>query len=82
MSLQSRIYKVIDSDAADPTYVMQYSCPSLQEYHRSRDSFAPILQENLVGWLDTSRNNLGVFQSRLRYFLKMTKQNMRYGMVR
>lgn len=34
-----------------------------------------------VGWLDASRNHAGVFQSRLRYFLKMTAQNKRYGQV-
>ena len=34
-----------------------------------------------VGWLDASRNHQGVFESRLRYFLKMTKQNKRYGHV-
>jgi hypothetical protein len=42
---ECRIYKVIDSDAADPSYVMQYHCPSLQEYHRYRDNFAPALQK-------------------------------------
>ena len=40
-----RIYKVIDSAAADPTYVMQYHCQSLEEYYRYRDSFAPALQK-------------------------------------
>jgi uncharacterized protein YdeI (YjbR/CyaY-like superfamily) len=34
-----------------------------------------------VGWLDMSRGNREVFQGRLRYFLKMTAQNKRYGQV-
>jgi uncharacterized protein YdeI (YjbR/CyaY-like superfamily) len=34
-----------------------------------------------VGWLDMSRDNEAVFQARLRYFLKMTAQNKRYGQV-
>ncbi|HZE58164.1 MAG TPA: YdeI/OmpD-associated family protein [Chthoniobacterales bacterium] len=34
-----------------------------------------------VGWLDMSRDNAEVFQARLRYFLKMTAQNKRYGHV-
>jgi uncharacterized protein YdeI (YjbR/CyaY-like superfamily) len=34
-----------------------------------------------VGWLDMSRNNVEIFQARLRYFLKMTAQNKRYGHV-
>lgn len=35
-----------------------------------------------VGWLDASRNHEKVFQSRLRYFLKMTAQNKRFGQVK
>jgi Domain of unknown function (DUF4286) len=42
---QCRIYKVIDSDAANPSYVMQYHCQSLEEYHRYRDNFAPARQK-------------------------------------
>jgi len=34
-----------------------------------------------VGWIDGSRNNPEAFSTRLRYFLKMTKQNKRFGMV-
>jgi hypothetical protein len=42
---ECRIYKVVDSAGADPTYVMQYHCRSLEEYYRYRDSFAPSLQK-------------------------------------
>jgi uncharacterized protein YdeI (YjbR/CyaY-like superfamily) len=35
-----------------------------------------------LGWLDASRARPEIFQSRLRYFLKMTAQNKRYGLVR
>jgi uncharacterized protein YdeI (YjbR/CyaY-like superfamily) len=34
-----------------------------------------------VGWLDMSRRREEIFQARLRYFLKMTAQNKRYGQV-
>jgi uncharacterized protein YdeI (YjbR/CyaY-like superfamily) len=34
-----------------------------------------------VGWLDMSRHRPEIFESRLRYFLKMTAQNKRYGQV-
>jgi len=34
-----------------------------------------------VGWLDMSRHRPELFRSRLRYFLKMTAQNKRYGQV-
>lgn len=44
-------------------------------------SFPKWYQRVRVGWLDMSRNHPGIFQSRLRYFLKMTAQNKRYGHV-
>jgi hypothetical protein len=42
---ECRIFKVVESTAADPSYVMQYQCRSLEEYHRYRDNFAPALQK-------------------------------------
>ena len=38
-----RIHKVIGSE--ETTYVLQYSCRSLEEYQRYRDNFAPALQK-------------------------------------
>jgi hypothetical protein len=34
-----------------------------------------------IGWLVNSMNRPESFQKRLRYFLKMTAQNKRYGQV-
>jgi uncharacterized protein YdeI (YjbR/CyaY-like superfamily) len=34
-----------------------------------------------VGWIDGSRDSPEFFERRLNYFLKMTKQNKRFGMV-
>ena len=34
-----------------------------------------------LGWLDMSRGRQDIFESRLRYFLKMTTLNKRYGQV-
>jgi len=34
-----------------------------------------------VGWIDAARHRREAFEQRLRYFLKMTKQNKRFGMV-
>ncbi len=34
-----------------------------------------------IGWIDGARNRPEEFQKRLRYFLKMTRENKRYGMV-
>jgi len=38
-------YKVLGSEGDDVTYVLQYRCRSLEEYHRYRDDFAPALQK-------------------------------------
>ena len=40
-----QIYKVIDSDQSESTFVMQYHCRSLEDYQRYRDRFAPALQK-------------------------------------
>ena len=34
-----------------------------------------------IGWIAAARHRREVFEVRLRYFLKMTKQNKRFGMV-
>jgi uncharacterized protein YdeI (YjbR/CyaY-like superfamily) len=34
-----------------------------------------------IGWIEMARNRPKVFEQRLRYFLKMTAQNKRYGLV-
>ena len=43
---ECRTYKVLEPDGNEPTYVMQYHCRSLEEYHRYRDNFAPALQKD------------------------------------
>ena len=34
-----------------------------------------------IGWIDASRNRAKAFRQRLRYFVRMTAQNKRFGMV-
>ncbi len=34
-----------------------------------------------IGWIEMGRGRPKIFEQRLRYFLKMTAQNKRYGMV-
>ena len=43
---ECRIHKVLGPESDEPTYVMQYHCRSLEEYHRYRDNFAPALQKD------------------------------------
>ena len=42
---ECHIHKVIESGATEPSYVMQYNCPSLEVYHRYQRDFAPALQK-------------------------------------
>jgi uncharacterized protein YdeI (YjbR/CyaY-like superfamily) len=48
---------------------------------RNFSSFPASYKRIRVGWIDASRHRPEVFQQRLRYFLKMTAQNKRFGMV-
>jgi len=45
-------------------------------------SFPESYQRIRVGWIDAARRRPEIFQQRLRYFLRMTAQNKRFGMVR
>lgn len=42
---ECRIHKVLGDEDDERTYVLQYRCGSLEEYHRYRDNFAPALQK-------------------------------------
>ena len=42
---ECRTYKVLGLEGDEVSYVLQYSCRSLEEYHRYRDNFAPALQK-------------------------------------
>lgn len=43
---ECRLHRLLDSTAAEPVYVMQYVCDTLEEYNRYRDEFAPALQKD------------------------------------
>jgi uncharacterized protein YdeI (YjbR/CyaY-like superfamily) len=45
-------------------------------------SFPESYRRIRVGWIDASRHRPEIFQTRLRYFLRMTSQNKMFGMVR
>jgi hypothetical protein len=44
-------------------------------------AFPDSYQRIRVGWIDAARHRPEIFRQRLRYFLKMTAQNKRFGMV-
>ena len=52
-----------------------------EETWRHFQAFPESYRRIRVGWIDGSRNRPDFFDQRLNYFLKMTKQNKRFGMV-
>jgi len=44
-------------------------------------AFPESYQRIRVGWIDAARHRPEIFQQRLRYFLRMTVQNKKFGMV-
>lgn len=44
-------------------------------------AFSESYQRIRVGWIDAARHRPEIFEQRLRYFLKMTAQNKKFGMV-
>ena len=47
---------------------------------RNFEAFPESYKRIRVGWIDGSRNRQDVFEQRLGYFIRMTKQNKRFGM--
>ena len=43
--------------------------------------FSPSYQRIRIGWIEGARSRPEIFEQRLRYFLKMTAQNKKFGMV-
>lgn len=43
---ESRMFKILgDEESGGTSYAIQYLCPTLNDYHRYRDEFAPALQK-------------------------------------
>ena len=42
---ECRFYKVLGTEGDELSYVLHYSCRSVEEYHRYRDNFASALQK-------------------------------------
>ena len=51
------------------------------ETWRNYESFPESYKRIRVGWIDLARIQPEVFETRLRYFLKMTKAGKKFGMV-
>jgi uncharacterized protein YdeI (YjbR/CyaY-like superfamily) len=48
---------------------------------RNFEAFPDSYKRIRVGWVDGSRQRQDVFEQRLNYFVRMTRQNKRFGMV-
>lgn len=48
---------------------------------RNSQRFPASYKRIRIGWIDAARDRREAFEQRLRYFLRMTKQNKRFGMV-
>lgn len=57
--------------------VIQRDPVAFKNYQRFPEAYKRIR----VGWIDGARSRPAEFQKRLRYFLKMTAKNKRFGMV-
>ncbi len=64
------------------------TAPEIWLIYYEKDSGTPRIPYNdaveealCYGWIDAARQRREIFEQRLRYFLKMTAQNKRYGMV-
>jgi uncharacterized protein YdeI (YjbR/CyaY-like superfamily) len=53
-----------------------------EETWRNFQAFSESYKRIRVGWIDAARVRQEVFDQRLGYFLRMTRQNKRFGMVR
>jgi uncharacterized protein YdeI (YjbR/CyaY-like superfamily) len=51
------------------------------ETWRNFEAFPESYQRIRIGWIDGARQRPAIFQQRLDYFLRLTKQNKRFGMV-
>ena len=48
---------------------------------RNFEKFPESYKRIRIGWIDTARQHPEIFNQRLRYFLKMTGKNKKFGMV-
>lgn len=52
-----------------------------KETWQNFSNFSPTYRTIRIGWIEAARSRPEVFEQRLRYFLKMTKQNKKVGRV-
>jgi uncharacterized protein YdeI (YjbR/CyaY-like superfamily) len=74
--------------AFDKNQKFTISSDILKALRRDKDTwknfqeFADSYKRIRIGWIESSRERPETFEQRLRYFLKMTKRNTKFGMVR
>jgi uncharacterized protein YdeI (YjbR/CyaY-like superfamily) len=71
---------VLDEPFAEPPDILE-ALQADPETWRNYQSFPESYKRIRVGWIDMARIRPDVMETRLRYFLKMTKAGKRYGTV-
>jgi len=70
-------HSVLQTVPADILNVLRRDRATWENFNRFPGSY----QRIRIGWIEGARKRPDAFDQRLRYFLKMTKQNKRFGMV-
>lgn len=71
---------VLDEDFSPASDILA-ALKADEETWRNFQAFPDSYQRIRVGWIEGARKRPDVFQQRLGYFLRMTRQNKRFGMV-
>ena len=71
---------VLDEDFSPASDILA-ALKADEEIWRNFQAFPDSYQRIRVGWIEGARKRPDVFQQRLGYFLRMTRQNKRFGMV-
>ena len=69
--------KVSANIPADIVRALKRDPAAWKNFQRFPDSYKRIR----IGWIDAARRRMAIFRQRLSYFIKMTAQNKRFGMV-
>jgi uncharacterized protein YdeI (YjbR/CyaY-like superfamily) len=71
---------VLDEPFEEPADILD-ALKADAETWRHYETFPESYKRIRIGWIDAARRRPDILQQRLDYFLKMTKQNKRFGMV-
>lgn len=77
----SKIRSQLEESFVAPRDILQ-AIKTDKEAWKNFQAFPESYQRIRIGWIEGARNRPEVFETRLRYFIKMTAENKTYGMVK